>query len=122
MQHAREDGHAPAPGAAPGANVPRLGKHVAALDGLRGLAILFVMNYHLAWAAPAVSLPAKVWVFFTTFGWTGVAVGGRELLVALFAAPLRAGGSYLPPASRAATALLPLKSPGRDVAAMGGLP
>ena len=70
LQYAREDGTGPSP--APGANVPRLGKHVAALDGLRGLAILFVMNYHLAWAAPAVSLPAKVWVFFTTFGWTGV--------------------------------------------------
>jgi peptidoglycan/LPS O-acetylase OafA/YrhL len=51
---------------------PWLGKHVPALDGLRGLAILLVMTFHFAWVAPPVGRPAKLLTFFMNFGWTGV--------------------------------------------------
>jgi peptidoglycan/LPS O-acetylase OafA/YrhL len=47
-------------------------RHIPALDGLRGIAILLVMAFHFGWAAPAVGRPAKALVFLTNFGWTGV--------------------------------------------------
>jgi peptidoglycan/LPS O-acetylase OafA/YrhL len=55
-----------------GPKSPWLGKHVPALDGLRGLAILLVMTFHFAWVAPPVGRPAKLLTFFMNFGWTGV--------------------------------------------------
>jgi peptidoglycan/LPS O-acetylase OafA/YrhL len=47
-------------------------EHYPALDGLRGIAILLVMMFHFGWAKPAVGYPAKLLVFVTNFGWTGV--------------------------------------------------
>jgi peptidoglycan/LPS O-acetylase OafA/YrhL len=47
-------------------------QHYPALDGLRGVAILLVMTFHFGWAKPAVGHPAKLLVFFTNFGWSGV--------------------------------------------------
>src|SRR5687767_4816537 len=46
---------APAPSAA--------GRHIKALDGLRGCAILLVILFHFAWAKPPVGLPSKLFVF-----------------------------------------------------------
>ena len=43
-----------------------------ALDGLRGVAILLVLMFHFGWAKPPVGHPAKLLVFLTNFGWTGV--------------------------------------------------
>jgi peptidoglycan/LPS O-acetylase OafA/YrhL len=47
-------------------------KHVPALDGMRGLAILLVMTFHFAWVASPVGRPTKILTFFMNFGWTGV--------------------------------------------------
>jgi peptidoglycan/LPS O-acetylase OafA/YrhL len=67
VEHALEGGNA----AGQESSIPGLGRHVAALDGLRGVAILLVLMYHFGWGAPA-GLPARLWVFSTTFGWSGV--------------------------------------------------
>jgi peptidoglycan/LPS O-acetylase OafA/YrhL len=54
---------APAAAPAPGGPVPRFGRHIPALDGVRGIAILLVLYQHFV---PTVfpRMPA--------FGWTGV--------------------------------------------------
>ena len=47
--------------------------HIAALDGLRGIAILLVLFAHLAWGPQAVAgIAGKLFLTVTTFGWTGV--------------------------------------------------
>jgi peptidoglycan/LPS O-acetylase OafA/YrhL len=52
--------------------IPAVGKHLPALDGLRGLAILLVITFHFGWASTPVGRPARLLTFFMNFGWTGV--------------------------------------------------
>lgn len=58
--------------AAPGAQVPALGKHVPMLDGLRGLAILVVMCFHSLILRPDMGADANLYLKFMQAGWMGV--------------------------------------------------
>jgi peptidoglycan/LPS O-acetylase OafA/YrhL len=51
--------------------LPELAGHVPALDGIRGLAILMVMVYHLTLLPGGVGLD-RVWASVAAFGWAGV--------------------------------------------------
>ena len=50
---------------------PELAGHVPALDGIRGLAILLVMVYHLTVLPNATGIDGA-WAAVTAFGWAGV--------------------------------------------------
>ena len=57
--------------ASPEHSVPELAGHVPALDGIRGLAILMVMVYHLT-ILPGVVAVDRAWASVAAFGWAGV--------------------------------------------------
>lgn len=67
---------APAPSSRPSPAVPaRRERHYPELDGIRGLAILMVMFYHLVQATPAMlreSLPCRLLGRLCGGGWSGV--------------------------------------------------
>ena len=54
--------------------LPTQGKHVPALDGLRGFAILLVLWIHLFWIGPGDigTGPARLFARLSTCGWMGV--------------------------------------------------
>lgn len=55
----------------PDRSIPELAGHVPALDGIRGLAILMVMVYHLT-ILPGVTAIDRTWASVAAFGWAGV--------------------------------------------------
>jgi peptidoglycan/LPS O-acetylase OafA/YrhL len=57
--------------ARPDRPIPELAGHVPALDGIRGLAILMVMVYHLT-LLPGATGVDRVWASMAAFGWAGV--------------------------------------------------